>query len=329
MDSRITLIGRKALAGILFGVLLCAPAKPLKAQKVGTTSMQFLKITPDARISAMAGAASIGTRTANAVHGNPAGLADIAGLDVRLSYVDWFVDVEVSSAALAYSFRWGTVALQVTQMSMGDIEETTAEDLGFQGSEYNPGLSGSTFAPSSGALGLSYSRSLTDQFNFGVSAKVVREDLGRADASAVLFDGGLLYQTGYRSLVVSAGVRHFGGDVTFVNEAYPPPQTFYLGLASYLFAPDAALLGTISRQTLRIAGEITHPRDAGQQYNLGAEYSFNEMLFLRGGYRLQYDVQGLTFGGGISIRGVQLDYAFNDFGERLRPVHRFTLGVAL
>lgn len=319
----------RAVTALLCVLFALSPPEIL-AQKVGTTSMQFLKITPDARIAAMGGTAAVGSPTANAIFSNPAGLADVDGLDVRLSYVDWFVDINVSAVAIAYPVRGlGTLALEVTHMSMGSIEETTVDQLGFDGDAYNPGLTGQTFTPSSSAIGLAYSRFLTSQFSFGATVKYAREDLGRAAASKILFDGGLQYNTGYRSVTVSAGVRHFGGDLTFVNEAYPPPQAFYLGLSSYLFASDASLVGDLGRQTLRVAAEITHPRDAGQQYNLGAEYGFGDLLFLRGGYRLQYDEEGPTFGGGIHLRGVQLDYAFNDFGDKLQAVHRFSVGVAL
>ena len=314
---------------LLIAVWMLMPSYAL-GQKVGTTSMQFLKIMPDARMAAMGGTASLVQPSANAVFVNPAGLASVDDFDVRFSYVDWFVDINVSAASVAYAFdRVGTVALNVTYMGMGEIEETRVDQLGFQGDTYNSGLTGATFSPSSAALGLSYGRFLTSQFSFGVSAKYVREDLGRAAASQVLFDGGLLYRTGYRSVTVSAGVRHFGGDVTFVNEAYPAPQEFYLGISSSVFAPESSLLGDFGGQTLRMAAEITHPRDAGQQYNLGAEYGFRDVFFLRGGYRLRYDTQGLTLGAGIALRGAQLDYAFGSFDEQLQSVHRFTLGVAL
>ena len=50
-----------------------------------------------------------------------------------------------------------------------------------------------------------------------------------------------------------------------------------------------------------------------------AEYGFNKMLFLRGGYRSGYDEEGLTFGGGLSYSlsnmTVNIDYAYLDYGR--------------
>jgi len=68
--------------------------------------------------------------------------------------------------------------------------------------------------------------------------------------------------------------------------------------------------------------------------NLGFEYGFKELFFLRGGYRnlfLRDGEEGPTFGAGFSHRfpggfQINIDYAYADFG-RLENAQRFSLGL--
>jgi opacity protein-like surface antigen len=68
--------------------------------------------------------------------------------------------------------------------------------------------------------------------------------------------------------------------------------------------------------------------------NTGFEYAWNEMIFLRAGYKSLFEretEQGLTLGAGVSYRmygiiALEVDYAYQDFG-RLKNVHYFSLGL--
>ncbi|UCH11189.1 MAG: hypothetical protein JSU61_04685, partial [Fidelibacterota bacterium] len=147
--------------------------------------------------------------------------------------------------------------------------------------------------------------------------------------STLMFDAGILYWTGYRSLRIAAAVRHFGPEVEYIDENFPLPQTFNLGIAGYLIAPQNSLLISSPSQSLLVAFDLVHPRDFDQQYNMGLEYSFGELVFIRGGYKLNYDTAGLCLGAGLRLRGISVDYSFNDYGKYLDAVHRFTIGASL
>ena len=100
------------------------------------------------------------------------------------------------------------------------------------------------------------------------------------------------------------------------------PLTFRLGVA-YDFVND-------KQNRLTTVLEAKHPNDNQQQASVGAEYSYQEKYFLRGGYKLNYEEQGLTFGGGVHAplgdrTVLSIDYAWSDFG-RLESVHRFSVG---
>lgn len=43
------------------------------------------------------------------------------------------------------------------------------------------------------------------------------------------------------------------------------------------------------------------------------EYAWQSTLFLRAEYKLGYDLDTFTVGGGANYRGIQFDYAFSGF----------------
>jgi hypothetical protein len=75
--------------------------------------------------------------------------------------------------------------------------------------------------------------------------------------------------------------------------------------------------------------EFSHPPDNAERMNLGAEYSFQKFAFLRGGYNLNYDAQGIAAGAGfhipVSVAGqADVDYSYTDMKD-LGAAHRFSV----
>lgn len=302
------------------------------AEKVGTTSFQFLKLAPDARSAAMGNAITSVINTSEAGFWNPAALRKISGLDFSVSYIDYFLDVSISSFALSVPLGGtNTIGLHGMLVNYGEIEVTDVAHQGWNDdyTRFNPGLTGEVLNPGARVLGFSYARSITDKFNFGLTANYIVEDLILKKGTSFSFDGGLTYHTGWRSLTMAASVRNFGPEVTFINESYPIPETFTFGISGYLFSPTSALFTLTGNHHLLLSYDLTHPRDYDQQHNFGAEYSFMDFMFLRGGYKFNYDEEGLALGAGLRIKNIRLDYAFDPFGEILQSVHRFSIGFGL
>jgi len=296
-------------------------------EKSGTTSFQFLKIMMSARASALGGAFSAVGNNSEALYWNPAGITRVSLFDASVSYVDWFLDAAHYSFAAAYTFEGvGTFGLLGIFTDVGEIEVTRVSALGFIGDTYNPGLTGEIFSPKSYVVGLSYGRNLTDKFSFGATVKYVKEDLIYKSTDAVVFDGGLIFRTGFRSLEVAASIVHFGPEVKFIDKSYPLPQTFNIGISGYLFAPGDHLIGELADNRILISYDLTQQRDFEQQHNVGIEYSFNNLLFLRGGYKINNDQEGISAGAGILFQNYRIDYSYNDYGTYLNEVHKFTIG---
>lgn len=320
------------------------------AQKVGSTSMQFLKVMPSARATALGEAYSVWASGAEALFWNPAGLATMGHQEVSLTYIDWLFDTHQGAFAYALSLEeFGSVGIQVQYVDFGMFEETT-NARPFISDPDNPGLTGRTFRPFSYLVGATYARSLTERFSVGIGVKYARESLFNGQhvsamvsqgvfqdvktwADGVLFDFGIRYNTGFRSLQIASSVQNFGADVTYANESNPVPLLFRFGIAADLIGENALLIRNEGENRLRMAFDLFHPNDYSQQGHLGIEYEFASSFALRGGYKFNYDFEGLTFGGGVKqeIGGIplSLDYSYGSMGTYLGYVQRISIGAIL
>ena len=339
---------------LTFSALLVAMTGEMHAQKVGTSSFQFLKVMPTARANAMGDAYSTLASGADAVFWNPAGLTTAQSHELATTLTLWLFDTKQSALAYALPIDgWGTFGAQLQYVDYGEIEETRADQLMFIGSgsdfHYNPGLTGRTFSPKAYVVGLSFARQLTDRFATGVTVKYVAESLWdqavaqtpidenyplsesvNASAHRFLFDIGMRYDTGFRSIKLGISIQNLGAQVKYAVEEYPAPLSFRLGATANVIGHDALFFDDESNR-MTIAYDIFQPNDYDQQMHMGIEYSFSEVFALRTGYKFNYDSDGLTFGGGVntSLAGVGLsfDYSLGKMGEYLGNVHRLSLGV--
>jgi len=311
---------------IIVPLLLTLTINAFGFEKVGVTSFQFLKISPDPTVAAMGGAFAATSRGTASLYGNPAALVYQRGLGTFISQTDYMFDTQHSSVAASWGF--GNFAVGVYGMSIdyGSIDVTDIAHLGFVDGVFNPGLTGESLTLGATDIGIALSQQLTDKFSYGLITKYVREDFSIASEEVVAWDLGVLYNSGYKSLVLAATVRNFGPQVQYEEQSYPLPQTMNIGLSSHIMGSDDPLLVKNPMHDLLVTVDLVQPRDYAQQYNIGAEYSYRDLVFARTGYRINYDTEGFNFGLGFKLKRVALDYSYSDYGENLSGVHRFSIG---
>jgi hypothetical protein len=320
------------------------------AQKVGSTSMQFLKVMPSARATALGEAYTVWATGAEAIFWNPAGLASLDNMEFSTTYIDWLFDAQQGALSYALSIRgFGAVGIQFQYIDFGEFEETTNERP-YISDPNNPGLTGRTFSPFSFLVGLSYARYMTDKFSVGMSMKYVYESLFDGQkltaqvrqgvfeevdtwASGLLFDVGIRYNTGYRSIYIGSSVQNFGADVKYAKESNPVPLLFRLGVGANIIGSEGLLLSGSKDNRLSMAYDIFHPNDYAQQMHVGLEYEFAASFALRGGYKFNYDYDGLTLGAGLkrAFEGLRLtvDYSYGAMGTYLGHIQWISLGIIL
>ncbi len=318
------------------------------AQKVGTTSMQFLEVMPCARGTAMGDAYTVLAQGAEAVFWNPSGVALVQNQELSATYTSWIFDARQGGASYAASMGdMGAIGVQLQYVDYGYFDEASTSPA-YLGQDVSPGLTGRQFHPYAFVVGASYAKSLTDKFSTGLTVKYAHESLfdqntvvvassGGAQSvdtygNALLFDFGLRYNSGFRSVQIAAAVQNFGAQIKYATQSNPAPLLFRVGLTADLIGNNSLL---ISDETDRfgVAFDIFQPNDYTQQQHFGMEYEYAGVFALRAGYKFNYDTQGFTAGGGIkeTIGGVRLslDYSYGAIGMFLGDVHRITIGAGL
>ena len=307
---------------------------PSEFERVGMSGFQFLKIQTDARMAALGGMRTAMSRgdAASALY-NPASMVDVKNLGFGFTQMSYIGDVKYFAVSLVKDLdNWGVLGLNIIQLDYGDITRTywgVDERL-------NPiPVTDGTYSGGDLALGLSYGRQVTDRLQLGGTFRQISETLDSRDnisTSVWALDIGTVYYTGLSSLRIAMLGSNFGPDAEFVDfddrlGILPVqgqlPAMFSLGAAYDFFDDDG------SRQLLTVAAEFVHPNDGPEKVHCGAEYSLLDMLSLRGGYRFNYDEDGLSLGAGLKVSVenrniIEIDYAFMDFG-RLGALSMFTL----
>jgi len=303
-------------------VLLSLPLSADAAQvfeKVGTLGGQSLKIGVGARAAGMGEAYVAIADDATAVYWNPAGIARLSGQSISINHTAWPANVLFDQAAYVFSVKWipGMLGVNVRALTMSrDIVRTT----------YLPEGTGETFDAGEWAYGVTYARALTDKFSAGFSINYVQTGLADVKGTSTTFDFGTLYDVGILGAKIGMAIQNVGSDMTFIDEKVKMPVFFRVG-GSF----DVLQMG---ENKLITAAEFTHPPDNSEKLNLGAEYAFHDYLFLRGGYKMNYDTEGLTAGFGVKFpltlvksSVARLDYAYQDMNY-LSAAHRVSLNVS-
>jgi len=325
---------------ILISASLIILTKAFFAQdKLAQSGMQFLSVASDARSSALAGASTSLNNFANSVFSNPALLADMNNtIDFSANYNLWIADIKYNSFAFAYNpydGLYGTFGIGFTYVDYGTFEGTIIanNEQGF--------LETNDFSPNAFALGLTYSKALTDKFSVGGNVKYVYQNLGsftiaridstgeNVDASSSMsvfaFDFGTIYKTGYKSLAFGISVQNFSRELRYVRENFQLPLTFNIGVSMDImdFLPEK-----FKGHEFWLSIDAIHPRSHPEQLKFGVEYRFINTLFVRGGYLTNDDNVKFTYGIGLKQFGFALDYSYTPF-KYFQSVHRFSLRFSL
>lgn len=347
---------------LLLAAISMVTAGAIAQQKAGTTSMQFLKVMPCARATAMGDAYSAVATGAEAVYWNPAGLAWADDQQLSLSYINWIFDAKLYSLSYGLPLGdFGSVGLQLQYVDYGNFDETVASGNTFYSDKTNPYLTDRTFKPYDYVVGLTYAKKLTEKFSFGLTGKYAYESLYGSNATTqvidangntigtytidanrgvYLFDAGFLYNTGYKTIRIAASAQNFGPDVTYntsYNDTkYPAPLSFRLGGAADLIGKNSLFMEDGDHR-LGVSFDLFLANDADQQEHLGLEYEFANTFAIRAGYKFNYSTEGFTFGGGVhqtlgNLR-LSVDYSYGAMDAIISDytgnVHRISVGVGI
>jgi hypothetical protein len=300
--------------------------------KAGRASFQFLKIGIGARQTGMGEAGISVVQDVNSMFWNPAGLTGIASGEASFSYNRWFADMNYVSAAAA--MKWpgvGVIGASFANLGYGDIPEA----LAVVGSGSSDTRTGQTFTGGDMMAGISFARNFTDNLSIGVTAKYLQEKLFIYTVKTYAFDVGTYYDTQFKGIRFAMSAQNFGKSVEFLSvgsreEGYDIPLLFTIGASVDVINPGDAFFNAGESQRLTLAVETVNSNDYGERWHVGAEYGFMGFLFLRGGYRFNYEDGNLSLGLGLQKKfgdlDLRVDYSYVGY-EFLSSPQRVTLTV--
>lgn len=306
---------------------------PEDVSKVATTACQFLKMEVGAKASGLGGASVAGVSDISSLYWNPAGLSKIETQSFYATYTKLYAGIQ--HGFVGFGTQIGAsdyIGVSANYLNSGEMEVTTPR---------YPEGTGEFFAVSDLAVGLTYTRVLTDRLSIGVTGKFIQETIWREVARAVAFDIGSQFDTGLKGIKLGMSISNFGSSIKFdgddltINidtdpdydgnadsearlnpETWALPLVFRLGLACDIVGPESEIV-KVQGQRLTITFDANDPMDNYLRFNLGAEYEIANTLALRGGYHINYDQASFTAGIGLKLNvnsmPLNIDYAIVNY----------------
>lgn len=320
---------------LIAGLMLVVPPEAARGQvfdfernKRAQTAFKFLNGPMNARAAGLSRAMTAREAGSASLFFNPAGMArQRASFDMALTRTQFIAGIDynaASSSVRPFEGRYGVLGITLLSVDYGDLQGTVRADneQGFNDT--------GTFSPSAWSVGLGYAKALTDRFSIGGHVRYANLDLDVAPVSesgsdgynytgnaagTMVYDFGMFYRTGFRSLTFAARASNFSRDVTFVDENEELPLSLKMGVSMNVLNLTRFASST---HAFRLSVDAESPRDFNERIKIGGEYEFLQTIALRGGYSIPSGERGFSIGAGLhqDIGGVRFaaDYAYTDFG---------------
>ncbi len=299
-------------AGLLCLFALSLPVTVDAGGNPGDAGLLFLRQGMGTREAAMGGGGIAATEGAAAAYWNPSRLAfDLPGTSFLLQQQTWFGLFDYTAAGLSHSGSFGVLGLTFQGLFSEEIQRYGDDSVG---------IPEGTFSPHEYSFGASYSRGIGSDFALGAQAKLVYQKIDIYSGQVFLFD---LFATWQLSkvpgLAFAVTALNLGGQMTINQEPYDAPQTITVGGAWTLKSGGL-------RDRVTIVGDVAFFNDGNEKAHVGGEIKVVPELALRVGYRLNYEIQGVTAGAGFRYGVLGLGYAYEHITDDvLDPGHRFSL----
>jgi len=262
-------------------------------QRAGQAGAGELLINPWARSTGWGGANSSCVMGLESIFLNVAGTAFTPRTELMFVRTNWLSGSDVALNSFGFSQKMGesgVLSLAIMTVDFGEIEITTV-DL--------PDGGIGKFHPQYTNIAIAYAKEFSNSIYGGITVKVISEKTANTAASGVAFDAGIQYVTGSDQQIrfgismknvgptmkFSGDGLSFRGDVpaTGVSMTVEHRSADY-ELPTLIMIGGSYDLNFSEKQKLTIAGNFTSNAFTKDQYQIGAQYVYNDILFLRGGY---------------------------------------------
>lgn len=305
---------------------------------------EFMALGVGGRALGMGGAFVAIANDVTSGYYNPAGLANINYPQLSLMHSEQFgnlVNYDYGAVVIPYStdmsfglsiMRLGVDGIPDTRNALYDANGDGIIDIKDDRLDYSKITE---FSNQDWAFYLSFAKRQSENFYWGVNAKIIRRDLAEYGATGIGFDVGAYYVP-MENLFLGANLQDATTTLiawnTGRNELVSP--TLKVG-GAYKFVE---ILGGYIMPALDLDIRFENRRFASN-FNIGPvsfdmhagfEYNFKNVVSVRAGYS---DVKQFTVGAGVKLPKLNIDYSFARFTaseiDRLPDTHRISLMLTL
>jgi hypothetical protein len=307
MENLNTMVKGLLIAGLLSSSAIHA-GNPERAGQAGASQ---LLINPYARSAGWANANQARARGIEAQFMNIAGTAFTKKTEINFSRTNWLVgsDIFINSFGLTQHVgETGCIGFGVVALNAGKIEITTED-------QPEGGLG--TFNPTFYNVSLSYAKGFSDNIYGGINFKIISEQISNVSARGVAIDAGIQYHTGkYDQIHFGIALKNVGpkmsykGDgLTFQAQSHGGATSNYQALTgtsgyqltvtnrsagfelpaliniggAYDFYLTKDTAGLLKTHRVTFAANFTSNSFTYDNYLFGLEYSWKDILMIRGG----------------------------------------------
>jgi hypothetical protein len=319
-------------------IFLIAATTSLAQRRAGANGAAFLKVGVGARAVGLGSAVTTIGGDVEQMFWNPAGTAlKDQRIQAAFSYNNWLAGIKQNVGSVAYNWQGiGTIGVGFISFGVSDIPANR--------DPFNDPSTASTYDYMDMAGQITFSRYVTDKLALGITGKYIREKIDDQTAWAIAFDVGSLYDIGWMGWKVGARLSNIGSDLKF-NDPSGLVRYTYSSLIPITFSMGTSITPLVSEsQVGRVAVDVVKQQDYLPYFNIGMEYTVEDLLSLRAGYKLNYSdvedpgrtnrnpiqtsIEGWSVGGGVHTLWqdyeVRIDYAFTDM-KIVKDVHRFSI----
>ncbi len=273
-----------------------------------TTGLAYLKYNFLPKPASLGEAFTAYSEGLASLHFNPSGLASSSDNEIVFMHNSWLQDITLDYLAAGFNIKNHHLAVGFTFHQIPNLERREGPSSSPLG----------TFEAHDLALDLSYARKVREQLNLGISFKYLYEKIDIYSASGVGIDLGGIYFLG--NWQIGAAVLNLGPNLKFKSEDFSLPTQFRLGAVHHL--PQKIAAGN-----LKVSLDVVKTKGDKWKLNTGGEYGWEDKVFLRAGYKTEYEETNFSFGTGVKYKSYAIDYAFVPFQSDLGSSHRVSLSV--
>jgi len=342
---------KKYFYTLLFLSLGCSVAFAGNPDRQGEAGAAELLLNPWARSAGLHSMSTPSVSGVEAMRINIAGLSRINKGELQVANTRLYEGSTIGMNALGFATKVGksgAFGLSLVAMDFGEVVVTTTDQ---------PEGTGGTFSPSFFNIGLGYSYTYENKISVGVLVRAISESMPDVTAGGFAIDAGVQYVSGDRDeFKLGIALRNIGTPMEFGGEGLSfrteaPGSSPEYQITSNQRAEDFELPSLLNigmsydfyfgeTNFLRTLVNFTSNAFARDDFGVGAEFSFRDLVVIRGAYKIALDsgagvednlYTGLA--GGISIdvplkradnRIVGIDYAYRATNP-FRGSHNFSL----